>query len=65
VYYCIYVYGCIYAYFSYIIEYLRYLCVFLYYISLSFHAENNPDQWYQSRLLLIILSVHVPNEVRV
>jgi hypothetical protein len=31
----------------------RYLCTFLYYISLSFRAENNLDQWYQSRLLLI------------
>jgi hypothetical protein len=25
--------------------------------------ENNPDQWYQSRLLLIVFSVHVPDEV--
>jgi hypothetical protein len=28
---------------------------------ISFRAENNPDQWYQSRLLLIIFSVHVPD----
>jgi hypothetical protein len=32
---------------------------------LSFRAENNPDQWYQSRLFLIIFLVHVPDEVRV
>jgi hypothetical protein len=30
---------------------------------LSFRAENNLDQWYQSRLLLIVFSVHVPDEV--
>jgi hypothetical protein len=47
--------------FYYIIEYLRYLCAFLYYISpLSFRAENNLDQWYQSRLLLIVFQCMSP-----
>jgi hypothetical protein len=32
---------------------------------ISFRAENNLDQWYQSRLLLIIFSVHVPDDVQV
>jgi hypothetical protein len=32
---------------------------------LSFHAENNLDQWYQSRFALDRFSVHVPDEVRV
>jgi hypothetical protein len=36
------------------------LCTFLYYISLSFRAENNLDQWYQSRLLLIIFQCMSP-----
>ena len=31
---------------------------------ISFRAKNNLDQWYQSRLFLIIFSVHVPDEVR-
>jgi hypothetical protein len=52
-------------YFCYIIGYLRYLCTFLYYISALISCQNNLDQWYQSRLLLIIFSVHVPDEVRV
>jgi hypothetical protein len=39
-------------YIFYIIGYLIYLSTFLYYISLSFCAENNPDQWYQSILII-------------
>jgi hypothetical protein len=27
---------------------------------LSFHSKNNPDQWYQSRLLLIIFQCMSP-----
>jgi hypothetical protein len=30
--------------FCYIIEYLRYLCAFLYYISILICDKNNPDQ---------------------
>jgi hypothetical protein len=30
------------------------LYIFFIISPLSFHAENNPDQWYQSRLLLIV-----------
>jgi hypothetical protein len=54
-------------YFCYIIGYLLDISVHFLIISpLSFCAENNPDQWYQSRVLLIIFfSVHVPDEVRV
>ena len=40
------------------------LCIFFIISPLSFRAENNLDQWYQSRLLLIVFfSVHVPDEV--
>jgi hypothetical protein len=35
----------------------KYLCVIS---PLSFHAENNPDQWYQSRLLLIVFQCMSP-----
>jgi hypothetical protein len=35
----------------------KYLCIIS---PLSFHAENNPDQWYQSRLLLIIFQCMSP-----
>jgi hypothetical protein len=42
------------------------ISVYFFVISpLSFHAQNNLDQWYQSRMLLVIFSMHVPNEVQV
>ena len=52
-------------YFCYITGYTRYSVHFIIISPLTFRAENNPDQWYQSRLLLIIFLVHVPDEVRV
>jgi hypothetical protein len=47
--------------FCYIIGYPDDISVHLFIISpLSFRAENNPDQWYQSRLLLIIFQCMSP-----
>jgi hypothetical protein len=48
-------------YIFYIIGYLVYISVHLFIISpLSFRAENNLDQWYQSRLLLIFFQCMSP-----
>jgi hypothetical protein len=46
--------------FCYIIEYLHISVHFFIISPLSFRAENNPDQWYQSRLLLIIFQCMSP-----
>jgi hypothetical protein len=61
VYYCIFVFMVSsLIYFCYIIGYPRYLCAFIYYISALISCENNPDQWYQSRLLLIVFQCMSP-----
>jgi hypothetical protein len=39
---------------------MKYLFTFLIISLLSFHDENNLDQWYQSRLLLIIFQCMSP-----
>ena len=44
----------------YIVGYPRYLCAFLYYISNLILCRNYLDQWYQSRLLLIIFQCISP-----
>jgi hypothetical protein len=36
------------------------LCIFFIISPISFRTENNPDQWYQSRLLLIVFQCMSP-----
>ena len=61
-YYCIYI--CVWLHLQYSYVILLNICdisVHFFTISLvSFRAENNPDQWYQSRLLLIVFQCMSP-----